>query len=284
MDWERCQKTLKKRQYDKFGDVIADLRLIFSNALKYNARDAGLDTVSGKAYDAAKYMSAKLEAAINKMMLTVSDRIERERIDHNNAEREIEAAERAEDERIRAQWRNENSNEGGNGGLAPMRIESTQRIRTTKRTIMRRENTDFEVPFFDDEDDGQHERSYFEVVRQQRAMFEQQREELSKMQQSAADLGSSVFLRMMQRDLALKFVADEKKKLGAASAAQEKSKSVEDSKSKKDGSDSSSKEASSVFSKLDDKGRSPFQLKLPKSKVKARKKRKLPRLLFEEDE
>jgi hypothetical protein len=87
MDWERCQRTLKKRQYDKFGDVIEDLRLIFSNAIKYNARHENTDTVSGKAFEAAKYMSAKLEVAINKMMLSVSDRLERERIDHNNAER-----------------------------------------------------------------------------------------------------------------------------------------------------------------------------------------------------
>lgn len=58
-DWESCSRALKKRQYDKFGDIIADLRLIFSNALKYNARLMGTDTISGKAYEAAKYMSSK---------------------------------------------------------------------------------------------------------------------------------------------------------------------------------------------------------------------------------
>ena len=165
------QKTLKKRQYDKFGDVIDDLRLIFTNALKYNAQHAGTDTVSGRAYDAAKYMSAKLEAAINKMMITVSDRIERERIDHSNAEREIEAAERAEEERIRAQWKNDNPGKEGGPNIPP-RTEGSQRMRAAKRGALRREQADFEVPFFDDEDDGQHERSYFEVVRQQKAMFE----------------------------------------------------------------------------------------------------------------
>ena len=71
MDWERCQKTLKKRQYDKFGDVITDLRLIFSNALKYNARHEGTETVSGRAFASAKHMSSKLEVAINKMMPVV---------------------------------------------------------------------------------------------------------------------------------------------------------------------------------------------------------------------
>jgi hypothetical protein len=72
MDWEKVQRTLKKRQYDKFGDVIVDLRLIFSNALKYNARLMGTDTVSGRAYEAAQYMSAKLEASISKLLFSVA--------------------------------------------------------------------------------------------------------------------------------------------------------------------------------------------------------------------
>ena len=284
MDWERCQKTLKKRQYDKFGDVIADLRLIFSNALKYNAQQAGLDTAGGKAYEGAKYMSAKLEIAINKMMLTVSDRIERERIDHNNAEREIEAAERAEDDRIRAQWRNENAKDGESGGSAPPPILSTQRIRTTKRTVTRRENTDFEVPFFDDEDDGQHERSYHEAEKNQRDVFNRQRAEMVKMRQAALNLGSSVFLRMMHRDLASKFVADERKKLGVSKSPDENPKSEDASESNTTGADSSAKEVSSVYAELDKKERNPFQLKLLKPRAKPKKKRKHTRLLFEEEE
>jgi hypothetical protein len=44
MDWESVRRTLKNREYDTFGDIIADLRLIFTNALKYNARLKGTDT------------------------------------------------------------------------------------------------------------------------------------------------------------------------------------------------------------------------------------------------
>jgi hypothetical protein len=275
MDWEKCQRTLKKRHYDKFGDVIDDLRLIFSNALKYNARHAGTDTVSGQAFNAANYMSAKLEVAINKMMLTVSDRLERERIDHNNAEREIEAAERAEEERIRAKWKNESSD--GKDGSGPTRVESTQRVHSTQRTVLSRENTDFEVPFFDDEDDGQHERSYFEVVRQQKAMFERQRQELSKMQQSATSLGSATFLRSMQRELALKWVAEERKKLGIKGSP---SKS-----SKKDNTEATSGAASSVLSKLEKSGRKPMQMKLSRPKPKkTNPSRKRPLLDFGGDD
>merc|ERR1711935_1149913 len=98
-------------------------------------------------------MAKKLEAATNKLMITVGDRIERERIDHSNAEREIEAAERAEKERIRAQWDTEAA-KGGEGAPDPSYSVSAQRIRSKFRTVIRQE-TDFEVPFFDEEDDGQ---------------------------------------------------------------------------------------------------------------------------------
>lgn len=287
MDWERVQKTLKKRQYATFDDVISDLRLIFSNALKYNARHAGTETVSGKAYDSAKYMSAKLEAAINKMVITVSDRIERERIDHNNAEREIEAAERAEEERIRAQWKNENPGKEGGPVLAP-RIESSQRIRSAKRaSTLRREQADFEVPFFDDEDNGQHERSYFDVVRQQKAMFERQRQERLKMEQAAASLGSALYLRIAQRELAWQWVEEERKKLGVPSPA--KAKSVNASQEQSTGNDKDTSgvaAASQVLQQLDKEGRNPFQIKLSKPKAKSKKKWTPPAAAFgdEDDE
>ena len=209
MDWEKVQRTLKKRQYDKFGDVIEDLRLIFSNALKYNARLKGTDTVSGRAYDSAKYMSAKLEAAINKLMLSVGDRLERERIDHANAEREIEAAERAEEAQIRAAWKKEPDSKDGVSGGTTAKPDAAQKIRLVRRATQRRETTDFEIPFFDEDDDGQHERSYFEVVKSQKAMFERQRVELSKMRQCAAAIGTQVHSRMFQRSSAAQWIEQE---------------------------------------------------------------------------
>ena len=122
MDWERVQRTLQKRQYEKFIDIIEDLRLIFSNALKYNARHKGLDTVSGRAYDAAIHMSGKLELAVDKLLLTVSELLEWERIEQIMDEREIEAQERAETERIRASLKVKSSSSasstGGKGAAA----------------------------------------------------------------------------------------------------------------------------------------------------------------------
>jgi hypothetical protein len=283
MDWERCQRTLKKRQYDKFGDIIDDLRLIFSNALKYNARHEGTETVSGRAFEAAKYMSGKLEVAINKMMATVSDRLERERIDHNNAEREIEASDRIEEERIRAQWKNENSTQADGSG--PIRSDSTIKVRTTiKQSLLRKANADFEVPFFDDEDDGRHERSYFEGIREQKATFERQRQDLTKMQQSTIGLGSTVFMRMTQRDLAIKWAQDNAKNIKGTIGDLQSKGSDGPSPAKETSSEDSNVKASSVLKKLEDSGdsgRSGLQIKLAKPKVKQGKKRKRPLLTLE---
>jgi hypothetical protein len=279
MDWERCQKTLKKRQYDKFGHVIDDLRLIFSNAMKYNGRHADIDAVSKAYYDAAQYMATKLEVAINKMMLTAGDRVERERIDNSNSEREMEAAERAEKERIRAQWGSTIAKDC-EAGTDSMRTETSQRIRTRTRTIIRRE-TDFEVPFFDDEDDGQHERSYFEVVKQQKAMFERQRQDLSNMQRSAASAGSAVFLRMTQRDLALQWLEGERKKLGINDSSIGKRTTPP---AKKEEDSSAAPPAPTTFAQLEsNKSRAPIQLKLSKPKTK-KKRKNLATLAFDDDE
>jgi hypothetical protein len=286
MDWERSQKILKKRQYNKFADVIDDLRLIFSNALKYNGRHQAIDEISKMYCDAAQIMSVKLELAVNKMMVTTGDRIERERIDHNNAEREIEAAERAEKERIRAQWGSDGAKAAA-AGIDTLQTETSQRIRTRTRTIIRRE-TDFEVPFFDDEDDGQHERSYFEVVKQQKAMYERQRLQITRMQRSAASSGSTVFLRMLHRDLAMKWTEGEKKKLGIGVSNSTGKKPSDASRTKKNESLSSSIAIPSIIlSQLGKKSRAPVQLKLSsknKAKESKKKKRKIAPLFDADDD
>ena len=286
MDWEHVQRNLRKRLYEKFHEVVDDLRLIFSNALKYNARHAGTDSVSGRAFDSAKYMSNKLEVAVNKMMVAVSDRLERERIDHENAEREIAAAERAEEERIRAQWKSENPGKEGGPTLAP-RVEPTQqRIRTlTKRAAAyRREQADFEVPFFDEEDDGQHETSYFSVVRQQKAIFERQRQERTKMQQATSSVAAGLFMRLAQQGLALLWVQDERKKLGIPPPAEPRqvdSSIVAVEQTMKLALPSS---ASQVLKTLDAKDRKPFQLQLAQGKrTKPAKKSKTPLNVFGDD-
>jgi len=282
MDWERVQRTLKRRHYDKFGNVIEDLRLIFSNALKYNARLKGTDTVSGRAYESAKYMSAKLEAAINKFMLSVSNRLEQERIDHANAEREIEAAERAEEAAIHAAWKKEPDQPGSAPSAMPVRSEAMQQKIRLVRRAQRRETADFEIPFFDEEDDGQHERSYFEVVKFQKAMFEKQRQELSKMRQATSGLGSSVFARLFQRNLAQSWAKQEAEKAKPTVAEPPAPPAIDEQakNATQPGSANGANGASSVLSELERQDRGPLQVKLAAPKAR-RKKRKRPLLTLE---
>jgi hypothetical protein len=276
MDWEKVQRTLKKRQYDKFGDIIDDLRLIFSNALKYNARLKGTDTVSGRAYESAKYMSAKLEASINKLMFSAGDRLERERIDHANAEREIEAAERAEEAAIRAAWKKEPDKPGA--APTPNRNDAMQQKIRLVRRAQRRETADFEIPFFDEEDDGQHERSYFEVIKFQKAMFEKQRQELSKMRQASIAVGAGVFGRLLQRDLAQAWVKKESEKTKVSVDQPPAPPAGDGSKNEANqGQEHGPVVASSVLGELEREGRGPLQVKLIAPKAKA-KKRKRPLL------
>eukprot|EP00531_Pseudo-nitzschia_arenysensis_P017531 CAMPEP_0116119480 /NCGR_PEP_ID=MMETSP0329-20121206/2662_1 /TAXON_ID=697910 /ORGANISM="Pseudo-nitzschia arenysensis, Strain B593" /LENGTH=1354 /DNA_ID=CAMNT_0003613181 /DNA_START=473 /DNA_END=4537 /DNA_ORIENTATION=- len=262
MDWEKVQKTLKKRNYDTFGAVIEDLRLIFSNALKYNGKHKGTQSVSGRAYDAAEIMSAKLEVAIKKIMVTVSDRVERERIDHSNARREIEAAERVEAERIRSQWGSDGKNQEGKTEGGPQRVEGSLRVRNSSRRSIRQSDTDFEVPFFEEDfTDGQHEESYVEVMKQQKATFERQREELVAMRKSTKGIGLAIFKHRNMSSLASKWIEDEQKRLGISppAAAKSTAPSLSSSASTKS---SALPSPSEVSSKLEEKDRAPVKMKL----------------------
>lgn len=271
MDWEKVQKKLRKRQYEKFGEIIADLRLIFENAKKYNGRFT--DPTSQAAYHAAVHMAEKLESAIRRLMLSVTDRIERERIDHANAEREEEALEQAEEARIRAQWKKEHEGDETVPPL-PSRAETLQKIRV-RNTATRREDADFEIPFFDDENLGQHERSYFEVIKFQKSMFEKQRQEMTKMRSMAAVLGGSFYARMRQRAAAQEWLELEKKKRGIGSSSEME---VDLDSGEKNDKEAAEIKPSAVLELLEKKDRQ--QLKLSVAPAKKRPKKR-PLFTFE---
>lgn len=282
MDWEKVQRKLKKRQYDLFSDVIGDLRLIFSNALKYNSRLKGTDTVSGRAYDSALYMQKKLEAAINKLMLSVSDRLERERIDHSNAEREIEAAERAEEAKIRAAWKKERNDDGTSP--TPSQNEIALKIRNVRQAAKRREITDFEMPFFDEEDNGQHESSYFEIVKLQKSMYEKQMQEAAKQREAVKRIGANIFARLYQREKALEWVTEEAKKIASLQAPGGDAAAAVPARAegqKEENRDLPAK-GSTALVELEREGRQKLQLSLARPAAKKKsKKRKRPLLDFE---
>jgi hypothetical protein len=259
MDWDRVNRRLQRREYETIGDVVGDLRLIFSNALKYNARAKGTETVSGIAYEAAIYMSIKLELAIDKMMLSVSDRLERERIEHAIAEREIYAAERAEDERMRAQWTGSSSAKPSESVVV---TTETGASIISRRPQQQKEMRDFEFPYFDDEEDeGRHEQSYIDYMRQQKLTFEKQRNERKVMKANATKVGAAVFARLQQRTAAIAWareIAEESSWKGNfLSANQEQSQGAA---------------ASSAFAELNRSDRTQIKMQVTK-KPKAKKRK-----------
>jgi len=181
--WDYCKDKLHERRYSTIGAIVSDLRLIFSNALKYNEGARHLSVVSGMAYDSAIIMSGKLEAAIDKMLLTVSDRVGRERIDMITSHREFEATQRAEEERRKLEWERENPG------------STTQtKLRIVNKRAFRRRTTDFDFSFYDEEDN-----QHAESMQHLKAQFENQRVVRAKMQEIALSIGNHVFNRMRER-------------------------------------------------------------------------------------
>lgn len=279
MDWERVQQTLQSRSYDTIGEVVDDLRLIFSNALKYNARAQDTDTVSGRAYDAALFMSTKLEVAVDKVLISVSERVEREKIDRLTAERELEAAERAEEERLRTAWQKERE-QNRNTVEVKTRVETVETVRVVQpRKNHRRREMDFDMPFFE-EDDGHHEQSQMETLRQQKLVFEKQQKDRLMMQKMTFDLGIRVYSRMAQRAQAMAWA----KKVAAKKVA-EKELALKES-AEHDGAGSSNRvdagtivapKPSNVSFEISKEGREQVKLCIGKpKKTKRRKKRALP--------
>ena len=198
MDWERVNRTLRKRGYDKFGEVIEDLRLIFKNALKYNGAHKGTDTISGQAYASAEYMSTKLESAINRMMVSVSDRLERERIDDAILDREREVHDGADDALDRESTKNKavEEDDPDDEDYSPMPTSvriNTSRIR--QRAAAQARETDVEVF----EDEQHHERTDIEFAKLQKTMFEKQRESCQKKRSAIRELGIALFSRLAER-------------------------------------------------------------------------------------
>jgi len=187
--WDLCYEKLRERKYNSIGETVADLRLIFSNALKYNEKAREVDKVSAVAYDSAIHMSAKLEAAIDRMLLTVGDRIGRERIDMMNTHRRQEAEERAREEAMKLQWEKEHPG-------TTMEVKTKLRI-THRGSNYRKRPTDFDLPFFDEEDDN--EESHADTVSNAKALYEKQLKKRAAMRKMSISIGISVFKRLEER-------------------------------------------------------------------------------------
>jgi len=258
--WDKCQEKLKERQYNTIGETVADLRLIFTNALKYNEGARHQNKVSELAYDSAIHMSGKLEAAIDKMLLNVGDRLGRERIDMITSTREMEATERAEEEQRKQQWEKENPG-------STVEVKTKLKI-IHQRNSHRKKMTDFEFPFYDEEDDQVE--SHADSLQHAKALYEKQREARATMQDIALSVGIHVFRRHQERAAAKAWgyqmaykAHTERIRIEKDKAAAKKEENSEEVPAKQNG--------ACVLSALNDSSRKQIKMSIQKPKKLKRK-------------
>jgi len=189
MDWECANKHLYKRKYDTFGEVIDDLRLIFSNSFKYNGRAKGTDTASGRAFEAAGYMSKKLEAAVDRTLFTVCDRVERDKLDQIISERDREAIELAEQVRLKKKWQNERELESKEN------VTTSQTLKIVKKSVPSFCNSDY----LDEEPIHEHEESQLDAGRHRKSIYEKQKKAREKMFRVTLQVGFIINNRLKER-------------------------------------------------------------------------------------
>ena len=258
--WDKCQEKLKERQYNTIGETVADLRLIFTNALKYNEGARHQNKVSELAYDSAIHMSGKLEAAIDKMLLNVGDRLGRERIDMITSTREMEATERAEEEQRKQQWEKENPG-------STVEVKTKLKI-IHQRNSHRKKMTDFEFPFYDEEDDQVE--SHADSLQHAKALYEKQREARATMQDIALSVGIHVFRRHQESAAAKAWgyqiaykAHTERIRIEKEKAAAKKEENSEEVPAKQNG--------ACVLSALNDSSRKQIKMSIQKPKKLKRK-------------
>ncbi len=200
MAWETCHRRLQDRKYETFGEVVSDLRLIFSNALKYNGRVKDVDSVSKTAYESAVIMSGKLEAAIQRMLVTVSDRIEREKVEDIVLGREQEIARRDEEERLKKEWQQERERGAISGSTAQRSSPGSQTVKIIRRPVVKK-GLDFEFPFQDEE--TPYQQSEMDLLDKQKMMYEKQVKDRAIMSQTSAIIGFQTYDRLIERSRAI---------------------------------------------------------------------------------
>jgi hypothetical protein len=98
-----ADKTVKR--YVKFGEFVADLRRVFSNAIKYNGAHLTSDTtgITRAVYDAAKMLQERLEGLLGPFTMNLAERIDRAKLTNaENQQRQAEVRAKLEKEEAEA--------------------------------------------------------------------------------------------------------------------------------------------------------------------------------------
>jgi len=275
MDWETCYRRLQDRKYDTFGEIISDLRQIFSNALKYNGRMKDVDPASKFAYDSAVTMSEKLEIAIQRMLVTVSDRAEREKVEQVVLDREHEIAQKEEEERVKKEWQQERES-SASGGAGLHKTPSS----TTMKVARRRKGLDFDFPFYDEED-GNHEQSAMEVLSQQKILFEEQQRDRIRMDQATKYIGYRVQHGLQERSCAIRWAKQLTERIEMTFSQKQITQKPKDDDHKDSSEAHNPVKASCVASLLEGTERSQIKLSILNNGQRKKKKRKRTRMLLD---
>jgi hypothetical protein len=272
MAWENIHQGLKERKYETFGEVIADLRLIFSNALKYNGRTKDTDPFSRDAYDSAQVMSDKLESAIKRSLITIGDRVEREKVEQVVLDREEEIERKEEEERMKKEWQEERERAETSEAGAPKIRQPAVKVRRSNV----RKGLDFDFPFYEEE--GSTEQSVIEVLSKQKALYEEQQRERIQMMKVTKHVARIVHHRLLERTQAMKWAVEMSEKLAANLAQNQDSGDTGTSNDEKGPNVPSNVNVSSF---LQQEERSRIALTLVNKDSKKKKAKKRRRLFFE---
>mmetsp|Transcript_28143 Transcript_28143/g.36296 ORF Transcript_28143/g.36296 Transcript_28143/m.36296 type:complete len:184 (-) Transcript_28143:73-624(-) len=174
--------------------------------------------------------------------------------------REMEAKERAEEEQRKQQWEKENPG-------STVEVKTKLRI-VHQRNSHRKKMTDFEFPFYDEEDDQ--EETHADSLQNAKALYEKQREARATLQEIALSIGIHVF-RKHQENSAKKELAHrmaqkaraERIRMEKEKAAAEKAAESEEVSGKQKG--------ACVLTALTDSSRKQIKMSIKKPKPLKRK-------------
>jgi hypothetical protein len=266
MEWETCDKKLQQREYNTYGEMIEDLRLIFTNAMKYNGRVKDIDPTSKVAYDSAIYMSGKLESAIQRMFITAADRIEREKVEDVILSREAVINQKAEEDKLRSEWQNERGNRG-NGGI------SKQSVKIIQRRPIRRD-LDFDNPFT--EQNNSYEESEMNLINMQKIRYEKQICKREEMHQITRTLGQRKYHDLFWRSQAIHWAKEMSEKIQQNLMQNHKvGKDAIEKDHQYDGNNEGTLKASIVSTLLEDSNRTQIKMQLSQGKKKNKKRKRL---------
>jgi hypothetical protein len=209
-----CDKKLQDREYDTFGDLVTDLRLIFENAKKYNGKMKDTDPISRLAYDSATIMAEKLEVAIQRLFVIASDRLEREKVENDVLDREERLAEKQEEERLVKEWQQQR--EAGPEQSDRSKLQS-ELIQITRRP--NKKKIDFDMPFYDEE--APREQFEVDLLQHQKMLYEKQQLSRKKMHEVTRMIGMRVYHNLQEHSKAFAWSSTQSMKLQPISSITE---------------------------------------------------------------